>query len=88
MKELAEFYKTQHLQLKKLKEATNDIVDGIGVVEKQTRRKNSDKVRANFLIEQDKGKIGQSHQQLTALSQKMSKTYSVPAEVMGKPQNR
>ena len=50
MKELAEFYKTTDLQLKKLKEATNDIRDGIYGVEWQTRRKNSDKIRAGYLI--------------------------------------
>ena len=87
MKELAEFYKTQNLQLKKLKEATNEIRFGVDGVEKATRKRdiNSDRVRAAYLIKQDKANTGQDHQQLSALSQKMSKTYSVPAEVMGKP---
>ena len=87
MKELAEFYKTQNLQLKKLKEATNEIRFGVDGVEKASRKRdsNSDRVRAAYLIKQDKANTGQDHQQLSALSQKMSKTYSVPAEVMGKP---
>ena len=57
MKELAEFYKTTDLQLKKLKEATNDIREGIYGVEGQSKRKNSDKVRAGYLIQQEKGKV-------------------------------
>ena len=58
MKELAEFYKSTNLQLKKLKEATNEIRDDIDGVERQTRKQNSDRIRANFLIQQDKGKQG------------------------------
>ena len=87
MKELAEFYKTQNLQLKKLKEATNEIRFGVDGVEKATRKvgHNSDRVRAAYLIKQDKANAGQDPEKLSALSLKMSKTYSVPAEVMGKP---
>ena len=85
MNDMAIMDKARNLKLMKLKEATQEIKDGVTYVEKVARKKKTDNDRAAFLVKQQK--VG-GHTELSVLSQNMVEKFSVPSEVMGKPQDR
>ena len=56
MKEFAEYDKARNLNLKKLKEATAQIRNGVDKDEKNARKQNTDTLRAAYLVKQEKAK--------------------------------